>query len=454
MKLPLPLLESLRGLPGYDEAAFLETHREGRAPTSIRINPARTGVAGVTSLDIAPYISESVPWSGFGYFLRERPSFTFDPEFHGGCYYVQEASSMLLEEVLRQWGGLSGEDRALDLSAAPGGKSTHLQSLLSPGSLLVSNEVIRSRTRILGDQLVKWGAVNTVITQNDPRDFDRLPGFFDLLLIDAPCSGSGLFRRDAAAVEEWSPQLVQLCAGRQQRIVTDAWPCLREGGLLVYSTCSYSREENEEVSAWILENFPVEEMRMDIPAAWRITAAEKGYRIWPGQSGGEGFYFAAFRKCGGASRAPKMSGRVRQVAKEVEKLVGEWLPKEHFFLTIIGDSLHALPAGIAGEMSQVTSTLRSHGCGLRLGNRVRDTLVPAHDLALSGLVKEDIRSVLLEKEEAIAYLGRRDFAWPVLEKGWHLVLYRQRPLGWIKSLGNRINNYYPQHLRILKEAPR
>src|SRR6478736_9538985 len=192
---------------------FLSVH-ERPFPTSIRINPLKCN---------SKY-SDRIPWTDFGYYLQQRPSFTFDPLFHGGAYYVQEASSMFLEEALKQTVDLSQPLKVLDLAAAPGGKSTHIQSLISKDSLLVSNDVIRSRSKILKDNTIKWGSDNVVVTNNDPKDFARLENYFDVIVVDAPCSGSGLFRRDPEALGEWSENNVRLCSQRQRRILADVWP--------------------------------------------------------------------------------------------------------------------------------------------------------------------------------------------------------------------------------------
>ncbi len=210
--LPKELLSSLHGLPGYDAAAFEAVHASGGQVVSIRINPAKA----VNSISPLPPGASPVPWSSWGYYLPERPSFTFDPLFHAGGYYVQEASSMFLEQALRQTADMDRPLRVLDLCGAPGGKSTLLQSLLSPDSLLVSNEVIRNRVHILLENMTKWGAPNTVITSNDPHDFARLENFFDIMVVDAPCSGSGLFRREPEATAEWSLDNVRLCRQRRR----------------------------------------------------------------------------------------------------------------------------------------------------------------------------------------------------------------------------------------------
>ena len=265
MQLPQKLLESLRGVKGFDKEAFERVHHTGEQVTSIRINPlkssnvrrVRNDSFGETSIEDLTHdsrlrIHDKIPWTENGYYLSQRPSFTFDPLFHAGCYYVQEASSMFLEQALKQTVDLSKPLKVLDLAAAPGGKSTHIQSLISKDSLLVSNEVIRSRSNILKDNIIKWGGDNVIVTSNDPREFARLENYFDVIVVDAPCSGSGLFRKDTEAIEEWSTSNVALCSQRQQRILNDVLPALAEGGILVYSTCSYSQQEDEEIVDWLL----------------------------------------------------------------------------------------------------------------------------------------------------------------------------------------------------------
>ena len=230
---PGELLHSLKNVEGFDEKSFLHVHEHRKPVVSVRINPEK--------ITAAPFGgAEKIPWSSTGYYLPERPSFTLDPLLHAGAYYVQEASSMFLEQCLRQTTDLSSPLKVLDLCAAPGGKSTLIQSFISNESLLVSNEVIKTRVAVLVENLSKWGNENVIATNNDPRDFARLNGFFDVLVIDAPCSGSGLFRRDPDAISEWSVAAVETCSMRQQRILSDSYACLKQNGILIYSTCSYS----------------------------------------------------------------------------------------------------------------------------------------------------------------------------------------------------------------------
>ncbi|MGI8634527.1 MAG: methyltransferase RsmF C-terminal domain-like protein, partial [Segetibacter sp.] len=233
--LPPALIDSLTNLPGFDKNDFIGVHEDGRQVTSIRLNPLKPTDAIKKLPD-----QEDVPWCSTGRYLSERPSFTLDPVFHGGAYYVQEASSMFLDHIVKEiYKTEKLPQRVLDLCAAPGGKSTLLASAL-PDSFIVSNEVIKTRVRILAENISKWGSEHVVVTNNDPKDFKRISGYFDLMVVDAPCSGSGLFRKDTDAINEWSEANVQMCSLRQQRILADAIGALKQNGFLVYSTCSYS----------------------------------------------------------------------------------------------------------------------------------------------------------------------------------------------------------------------
>lgn len=264
--LPNALLESLQHLTGFDEDAFIAAHEAEKQMTSVRFNPAKTVDQDFIKMDL----TKNIPWSTNGIYLSKRPSFTLDPLFHAGAYYVQEASSMFLEEVIKQTVNLSAQIKVLDLCAAPGGKSTLLQSLISKESFLVSNEVIKSRVNILSENITKWGASNVLVTNNDPKDFQRLPAYFDVIVVDAPCSGSGLFRKDNEAISEWSPQNVALCCQRQQRILADIKDSLKPGGILIYSTCSYSQSENEDIVSWLVNENRFQSVELSIPSDWGI----------------------------------------------------------------------------------------------------------------------------------------------------------------------------------------
>lgn len=450
MQVPHDLLKNIHDTAGFDEAAFVQVHAAEQQVTSVRMNPARA---------VKPHFQtnmEPVPWTRYGYYLASRPSFTFDPLFHAGTYYVQEASSMFLEQALLQSVDTGEPLCVLDLCAAPGGKSTHLQSLLTGNSLLVSNEVIRSRAQILRDNILKWGAANTVVTNNDPRDIGKLEGFFDVIVADAPCSGSGLFRRDPEAVQEWSLQNVTLCSQRQQRILADVLPALKEGGVLIYSTCSYSPEEDEAVMQWLVQEMGMEGLPVKIQEQWGITEVQNGqawgYRFWPDKLQGEGFFIACFRKKSDqSSRVHKLKNKLEVLSQKETGLVREWMDTTGFDLVKNQQQVFAWPAVLRAEMQWLLQELYVLYAGVRAGELVHNKMVPDHGLALSGKVQPAVPVAALDEETAIRYLQRKDISISTAQKGWHLVQYRQQALGWANVLPNRVNNYYPKELRILKE---
>lgn len=447
MQIPNALLNSLKDVRGFNQEAFQRIHESGEQIVSIRTNVFKPN----SKLPIPN--SERVPWCDTGYYLPSRPSFTFDPHFHAGCYYVQEASSMFLEQALKQTIDLSKPLKVLDLCAAPGGKSTHIQSLITEASLLVSNEVIRSRSNVLKDNIIKWGSSNVVVTNNDPADFDRLENYFDVIVVDAPCSGSGLFRRDPEAIEEWSENNVQLCSQRQQRILSDVWPALKKDGIMIYSTCSYSEEEDENIVNWLMKEFPSHYSPLTIQADWGIVDTGKGYRFWPDKLKGEGFFIACFRKTSGEDFIIGKNKDKRSTLNNKEKeLVFPWLNNKEYHLLKNENTVYAWPIQLKDDFSMLLNNTRVIYSGVELGELVRDKMIPSHALALSGLISDQITSIELDLEEAIRYLQRKDLSITPPTKGWQLVKFQGYSLGWINALPGRINNYYPKELRILKDG--
>ncbi|MDR1402822.1 MAG: RsmB/NOP family class I SAM-dependent RNA methyltransferase, partial [Tannerellaceae bacterium] len=288
MILPADFLLRMQILTGAACASF-HAALQSPPPVSVRLNPAK-GPADPGE--------ESVSWCSCGYYLKERPSFTFDPLFHAGAYYVQEASSMFLEQAIRAH--VSGPVKCLDLCAAPGGKSTHLQALLPAGSLLVSNEILKSRAAVLQENLIKWGNPGALVTSNHPAEMSRLPHFFDVVVADLPCSGEGMFRKDPSSAAQWSANNVAGCALRQRRILHDCWDALKPGGLLIYCTCTYNIEENEDNLQYIIQTLGGEALPVPVRDEWKITGALKynhpAYRFFPHLTRGEGFFLAVIQK--------------------------------------------------------------------------------------------------------------------------------------------------------------
>jgi 16S rRNA C967 or C1407 C5-methylase (RsmB/RsmF family)/NOL1/NOP2/fmu family ribosome biogenesis protein len=450
VQLPGKLLQSLEGIKGFDKEAFEMVHASGEQVTSIRTNPLKNFEFRNSNFETSRL--EKVPWSEFGYYLSQRPSFTFDPLFHAGCYYVQEASSMFLEQVLKQTVDLSQSLKILDLAAAPGGKSTHIQSLISKDSLLVSNEVIRSRANILKDNIIKWGSDNVVVTNNDPKNFARFENYFDVIVVDAPCSGSGLFRRDEEAIDEWSLNNVQLCSQRQQRILADVWPALKKDGVLIYSTCSYSREEDEDILDWMNSEFRIHNSELRIMDDWSVVKSSGGYRFWPDKVKGEGFFIACLKKTDGGDEAEiRAKRKIELLNKKEMEVVKYWVKETDHQFVKIENKIYAVPQKLLNDINLLSGNLHVIYFGTMVGELIRDKLIPDHALAMSNLISSTIERVELNHDQAINYLKKKDLKEVNEGKGWKLVTYKNYPLGWINVLSSRINNYYPKELRILKD---
>jgi 16S rRNA C967 or C1407 C5-methylase (RsmB/RsmF family)/NOL1/NOP2/fmu family ribosome biogenesis protein len=458
--LPEKLIQSLKKSKGFDEYEFIRIHQSGEQVTSVRLNPVKYSsmLNDGSWIELSSFIiQQKIPWSSHGYYLSERPSFTLDPLLHAGAYYVQEASSMFLEEVLKQSVDLKKNLRVLDLCAAPGGKSTLIQSLISTESLLISNEVIKQRVNILTENMTKWGVENVIVTNNDPKDFSLLENFFDVIVVDAPCSGSGLFRKEPEAINEWSEENMLLCNRRQQRILADIMPALKQNGILIYSTCSYSKEEDEDILDWLAENFDVEGLRLKADENWGIveSSAQKGngygYRFYPDKLKGEGFFIAACRKKNGDDFYPSKikKNNFEKLTKNEEAMVKKWTHDEKNTMLFKNDTLvYALPENLFNDLNFLKSTLYIRKAGVRLGKITPHELIPEHELALSTLINGNVPSIELSKEQALSYLRKQEIKMDTRVNRWCLVKYQNQHLGWIKILQNRINNYYPLEWRI------
>ena len=434
MQLPEDFIIRTKALLGDEWEAFEYALRE-ESPVSIRTNPRKPAAIACP---------EAIAWASDAYYLPERPLFTLDPLFHAGAYYVQEASSMYLEQIVKN--RFSSPVKALDLCAAPGGKSTHLLSLLPDDSLLVANEVISSRSKILAENLIKWGNSNVIVTNNDPKAIGSLSGCFDLILADVPCSGEGMFRKDPAAIGEWSVNNVRLCAERQRRIVGDVWPSLKPGGVLVYSTCTYNREENEENIAWVCEELGAE-MLTD------------PHRFFPHKTKGEGFFIAALQK-NETSQKPKAESRKSDRRSSTKQLslpsafnyVRRWLKDDDaFYFSLDSNRIIAFPKSCMDSYRLIANRLKLVSAGICLGEIKGKDLIPDHSLAMSVALNDSaFPRCEVDKQTALHYLHKETLLDlpDDLPKGYLLLTHQNLPLGFIKNIGNRINNLYPSEWRI------
>lgn len=444
MNYPESFTTYIQTLLGKDAPLFFES-LEKDAPTSIRLNPYKPSEMFKDC--------EQVLWCKNGRYLAERPSFTFDPLFHAGTYYVQEASSMFLEQAYHTVNPLNKPVKVLDMCAAPGGKSTHLLSLLNEDSLLVSNEVIPNRNHILQENITKWGVANSIVTQNRPEDFSRLEGYFDMVVVDAPCSGEGLFRKDKNAIDEWSEKNVAVCSTRQKEILQHAVTCCSEGGFIIYSTCTYEKAENDDSVQFCIDNGCEAVQISDIPEG--VVATKYGYQFFPHLIKGEGFYMAVLRK--------KVIGALpfSAAAKKIKsspvqfRIAEQYLAKsERFCVLEKKEKLYAIPENFMNDFQLLSVNLYIRQAGICLGVYKGKDFLPAHELALSVYLQKGLPSVELSYEHAIAYLRCDNIRVETKDKGWVLVRYKGFNLGWIKVLDNRVNNYYPKEWRILKTLNR
>ena len=438
----------LRTLPiSSEEKKEFVTALNADPPTAVRINPEK-GAELFADL-------EKVPWAKDGRYLKARPSFIEDPLFHGGAYYVQEASSMALELAVKPF--LKEGVRILDLCASPGGKSTHLLSMMPKSGFLVTNEVIRQRANILAENILKWGYPNVVVTNNEPEHFQKIGNQFDLILVDAPCSGEGMFRKTPEAVNEWSLNAVELCQARQRKIVASVLPALKPDGVLVYSTCTYNTKENEENTQWFANEFDLVNCSIDSslhPAIKKITTNQsEGLKFFPHRTMGEGFFISVLQKKDSLGQALKKMKKVKAIfskSKIAEKFFSAdqhlafiqdqnqnifVAPEIHLdFLHLLQEHLYLLEP--AFPLGQIIHNKIKYGHGAAMCKRIK--------------IKEPINKVDLDKKHALTYLMRQDILLKDVPKGWVLFTYLGVSLGWGKNLGNRINNYYPSYFRIRK----
>ena len=454
MNLPQAFIERTRQLLGEEQYPAFQEALATEVPVSIRPNRKKCDL---------PVEGEAVPWAPSGVYLKSRPTFTFDPLFHAGCYYVQEASSMFVERVLREY--VKEPVVMLDLCAAPGGKSTLCRSVLPEGSLLVANEVMRNRSQILAENLMKWGHPEVVVTNNDPVDFTDLTHLFDVILTDVPCSGEGMFRKDQVAVDEWSLENVDVCWKRQRRILNDIWPALKPGGLLIYSTCTFNCEEDEDNVAWIARELGAEILSVPVEESWGITGNLAGkdfpvYRFLPHRTKGEGFFLAVLRKHEGEVETIQPRSEKKKKGKDtkgkapqlvVPKEVKSWLKEAGTFeYTVKETSVHAFPKAFSDVYVLLEQHVKVIHAGVTIGEWKGKDLVPHHSLAMSTALEEGVfPRTELTYEQAIAYLRKEGLVLDAsVPRGYVLVTYQQVPLGFVKNIGNRANNLYPQEWRI------
>lgn len=442
---------------GSDDALVAFSAFDSPASVAVRRNPFKDGICPE---------GRQVPWCSHGRILPERPQFTLDPHFHAGAYYVQDSSSMFVghafRHILKDLRVPSGRPfRVLDLCAAPGGKTTDLAASLreafGDAFILVANEVMKARAGVLADNVALWGDPNVVVTSDDPSAFAGLPGFFDVIVADVPCSGEGMFRKDEEAQKQWSEDNVAICEARQRRIIADVWPSLARDGVLIYSTCTFNRYENDGNVRWTADELGAEPLFRDdvlVPGNG-VIKTELGYSLVPGHVEGEGQYCSALRKKSDVEwREIKARGMRPSKASAVPK--GLKVPVDRdVTVRMKGETVTAVPAVISADLAVLEPQLHVIAAGCAVGVMKAGTLVPDADLALSIMLDKDAYpSAEVELKTALAYLHRDAIMLPDSPKGFVLVRYEGLPLGFVKNLGNRCNNLHPQSRRIRMDVNR
>ena len=424
---PAEFINEMRDSLGPERAERVLSALAGEPAVSVRVNPRKLTLVALRA-HFGTLAGDVVPWaSDEAFYLNDRPSFTLDPLFHAGAYYVQEASSMYVGQLFERAKAMLGKEalRVLDLCAAPGGKTTQLLSRLDPSSLLVANEIVPARATVLAENVARWGCANVAVASSDPSVFASLRGFFDLAVVDAPCSGEGMFRKDERAVAEWSPDAVRLCAARQRRILADFWPALAPGGFLIYSTCTFNRFEDEDNVSWICSEL-----------GGTLLSQRHFY---PGEDRGEGFFAALIRKAGTYAAGPVAAADGLACLEK-------------------GSLVKLFPEAFVRDLARLEKNLRIIASGVAVATRKGRDLVPEADLALAGdSVREAVSAFLPElsytsvevsREEALRFLSRESVVFPAAPRGYLLLTYAGLGLGFVKNLGTRTNSLLPPARRI------
>ena len=446
MELKREFVEMLEQVMPDEAEALCRAIGETEPCVSVRVNEAKGASV--------PNGSNRVPWCRSGFYLDQRPTFTFDPLLHAGHYYVQDASSMFIAHVIGQL--IDRPVRYLDLCAAPGGKTTAALQALPAGSLVVANEIVPARARALADNVMRWGSPHAVVTCNAPSQLGRLVDTFDVVATDVPCSGEGMMRKDAEAVSQWSSGLVEQCAARQREILHDIWPTLRPGGLLIYSTCTYNRKENEQMVEHLITEYGTEPVSVDTDASWGIAPAVGGdlpcYRFMPHRTRGEGLFMAVLRKPAGPSHSLRIKKKTSSPSPAMPKQVREWLVAgQDYDLSLHGDDVVANPKVHADVLATLRGTCNVIYSGVTLATLKGKNCLPHLSLALSTtLDRSALPSCNVNYATALAYL-RGEAITVDAPRGPVLVTYGNAPLGWVNNLGNRANNLYPKGLRIVSK---
>ncbi len=446
-ELPKDFVSQIQNILNSEETSRFFEALGQEETTSIRLNPRKKVVSFE---DTTP-----VPWEPNAFYLKDRPVFALDPAWHAGAYYVQESSSMLSGHVIKQV-VKNNPVIALDTCAAPGGKTTHLADILPEGSLVVSNEIIPKRNRILKENIEKWGYTENIITQSPIKNFYFFEEVFDFVLVDAPCSGEGLFRKQPEAIHEWSVENVQKCTVRQEEILTDIHSCIKVGGYLCYSTCTFNVSENEEQVQKLLETGLYELIPI---SKENLPGVTDGFipgtlRCWPHLVKGSGFFIALLKK---VRHQPKKTTAIKtriwnwKELKRVQESIKKFVQtNENIIFYQSGNFLRAFAKEHKDTLNILSQFIPITHFGINIGQLKKDLLVPAHGLIHSEISSPNVTVFnLADTDEALRYLRKADIARnPAISNGWAVVKWEGHRLGWVKQSSDRVNNYFPTELSL------
>ncbi|MCD8102030.1 MAG: rRNA cytosine-C5-methylase [Alistipes sp.] len=451
---PEEFIRSLSAILPEADAGRLQEALGEEPPAAVRFNPYKLS---------APPEGRQVPWCRYGFYTGERPNFTLDPLHHAGVYYVQEPSSMFVEHIVRELYPEPAGLRILDLCAAPGGKTTLLATLAGLEGLVVANEVVSHRAAVLAENVRRWGLGNVAVTANDPAHFSAVRDFFDIVLVDAPCSGEGMFRKNPEARSQWSLRSVEMCAARQRKIIGEAWGALKPGGIMIYSTCTFNRAENEDNAVWAAGNFDCRPVAVDCPAEWGVatvrTPVENGdpvttYRFYPHLTAGEGFCATILRKSPGKQRTSVKQLRkslIREVQGRERRELAGWVAQPGYMrFASVGDDMYGYYTAAYDDLVRLSGGLNVVYSGVAMGRIMKGRLRPEHSLALfHDLNTAGVPAFDADLETALDYLRRKDIPAEGFAEGYNLVTFNGYNIGWVKRIGHRVNNLLPKELRIM-----
>lgn len=448
MNLPEAFQTNLSQILGAEFPAFLAALKSP-APVSVRLNPKKTSELSALKTE------GKVNWAKDGRYLSEKPVFAEDPAFHSGAYSVQDASSMFLGYIFEKIVDRSRPIRVLDLCASTGQQSTLVASILGEKDLLVANEIVKSRLSILKENILKWGFSNVIVSNQDPETFADLEGFFDVVLVNPQSSAEGTFANNSSAINEWSEANVQMHATRQKRILSAAAMLVAPKGVLIYSTNTYNATENQENVKWLNRTLDFETMDLEVPEAWEITKNENCFQFFPHKTKGEGFFIAAMKNLSRDAKFVKGKPDLNRLRREQRAILKDWFKPEIFddleFLYKNDGNIVAIRTSLLADYGSVLRALAKRSSGIEIGIFKGKDFVPSHAFALSDMISVEIEKLEVPAGEALKFLRKENFEFSTGKDGWLLITYGGLPLGWVKKIGDRINNYLPSDWKIRED---